>query len=104
RLKSDPPTRPTPVVLLTQLGDPLDILHGLECGADNFLTKPFDPPYLVHRVRSVLENAGARGVGTQLFFRGRGVTVTADKAQILDLLLATLEESVPARQLAAAAR
>jgi CheY-like chemotaxis protein/two-component sensor histidine kinase len=100
-LKTDPQTRGIAVVLLTQLADPLDILLGLECGADNFLTKPVDPHYLVHRIRSVLANRGrppgALSAGGPLFLRGRGVTITADKGQILDLLLSTLEEVIHTR-------
>src|SRR5436190_7646651 len=44
----------TPVVLLTSLSDPLDIIHGLECGADNFLTKPYDPAHLLERLKTLL--------------------------------------------------
>jgi two-component system, sensor histidine kinase and response regulator len=38
RLKTDPHTQAVPVVLLTVLTDPLDVLQGLECGADNLKT------------------------------------------------------------------
>jgi CheY-like chemotaxis protein/two-component sensor histidine kinase len=100
RIKAEPATRALPVVLLTYLADPLDVLRGLECGADNFLTKPYEPAYLVHRLRSILENAGRAPdqAGTPLVFRGQGVTITADKAQILDLLLAALDELIRARE------
>jgi signal transduction histidine kinase len=107
RIKTEPRTRSIPVVLLTFLTDPKDVLHGLECGADNFLTKPYDPRYLVHRIRTILENARAGGEGpasTPLFFRGQGITVTADKAQILELLLATVEEFIRSRDRAMQAR
>ena len=101
RVKMSPRSRNVPVVLLTQLTDPLDILRGLECGADNFITKPFDAAYLVRRIRSVLDNRGRGGrpaaAGPTLSFRGRGVTITSDKEQILDLLFATLEEVVYAK-------
>jgi signal transduction histidine kinase len=99
RIKTHPRTKHIPVVLLTQLNDPLDILRGLESGADNFITKPFDANYLVRRVRGILDNrsqqeGSAPAAGTTLSFRGRGVTITTDKEQILDLLFATLEEVV----------
>lgn len=101
RVKSDPHTRGTPVVLLTVLNDPLDILQGLECGADNFLTKPYDPNYLVLRLRDVIANRGRRTEPTDtavLSFRGRGVTVTTDKGQIMDLLLSALDEFVRSKE------
>src|SRR5690242_10457486 len=31
----------TPVILLSTLSDPMDIIRGLECGADNFITEPY---------------------------------------------------------------
>ncbi len=101
QIKAASRTKGVPVVLLTHLNDPLDVLRGLECGADNFLTKPYDPRYLLHRIHSILANAGAAGegpAGTPLFFRGKGVSITADKAQILDLLLATVEEFIRSRE------
>src|SRR5215475_4034047 len=97
RIKTDPRTKSIPVVLLTFLTDPMDVLRGLESGADNFLTKPYDPRYLIHRIQTTLDNVRSKGqgaAGTPLFFRGQGISVTADKAQIIELLLATLEEFI----------
>ncbi|MCP5368679.1 MAG: response regulator [Hyphomicrobiales bacterium] len=47
-----------PVVILTALGDTCDRVRGLESGADDYLPKPFEPPELLARVRSVLRRAG----------------------------------------------
>src|SRR3990167_9906783 len=47
KVKDDPATKDIPVILLTVLSDPGDIITGLECGADNFVTKPFKPAYLL---------------------------------------------------------
>src|SRR5687767_1769206 len=49
RVKSSLAHRPVAVVLLTTLADPIDIIRGLECGADNFVTKPYDAAYLLAR-------------------------------------------------------
>jgi signal transduction histidine kinase len=43
-----------PIVILTSLNDKESYLHGLEAGADDFLTKPFNHPELRARVRSIL--------------------------------------------------
>ncbi len=48
------------IVILTSLGSVVDRVVGLEVGADDYLTKPFDPRELVARVRSVLRRTHAR--------------------------------------------
>src|ERR1700691_6386036 len=53
RLKSNPPTHPIPVVMLTALDQPSDKVRGLEAGADDFLTKPIPELVLIARVRSL---------------------------------------------------
>jgi len=53
RLKADPATRLTPVVLVTGQTDLSDRIRGLEAGADEFLSKPVHPHELRARVRSL---------------------------------------------------
>ena len=47
-------TSSVPVIMLTAKGDEDDRIHGLELGADDYITKPFSPRELVSRVRAVL--------------------------------------------------
>ncbi|OFW52422.1 MAG: hypothetical protein A2146_01170 [Actinobacteria bacterium RBG_16_67_10] len=89
----------TPVMLLTGLADPLDIIHGLESGADNFITKPYDPTHLIERLAMLLETRSARQgtrtrLGVQVVFMGRHFTITSDREQILDLLISTFADAV----------
>lgn len=53
-LKRDEKTRDIPVVMLTAKSEDIDIVSGLELGADDYVTKPFSPKVLVARVRAVL--------------------------------------------------
>lgn len=54
RIKSDPAFPHTHVIMLTARGQEMDRLHSVEVGADEYITKPFDPDYLIERVADVL--------------------------------------------------
>ena len=45
-----------PIVMLTARGDTLDIVHGLESGADDYIVKPFKPKELIARIKARLRN------------------------------------------------
>jgi len=47
-----------PVVMLTARGDTIDVVVGLETGADDYVTKPFEMPELVARLRAALRRRG----------------------------------------------
>jgi DNA-binding response OmpR family regulator len=47
----------TPVIMLTARTDAIDVVLGLEAGADDYVTKPFDPPILSARIRAVLRRS-----------------------------------------------
>ncbi|MDB6100360.1 MAG: hypothetical protein JWO52_359, partial [Gammaproteobacteria bacterium] len=54
RVKTDARMAEVPVILVTTLSDPHDVIRGLECGADNFILKPYDADQLLRRVQFVL--------------------------------------------------
>jgi two-component system alkaline phosphatase synthesis response regulator PhoP len=67
-LKTDPKTLHIPVVMLTAKGEEIDVVMGLEVGADDYVTKPFSPRVLLARIRAVLRRKAKEAVdeGTTL--------------------------------------
>jgi DNA-binding response OmpR family regulator len=57
RLRTDRRTQDVPIIFLTEKRDRMDRLHGLELGADDYITKPFDVQELRLRVRNALRRA-----------------------------------------------
>jgi DNA-binding response OmpR family regulator len=49
-----------PIIMLTARNDDIDKIVGLELGADDYLTKPFNPRELVARVKAILRRSGGR--------------------------------------------
>jgi two-component system OmpR family response regulator len=51
--------RATPIIMVTARGEDIDKIIGLEMGADDYLSKPFNPRELLARIRAVLRRGGA---------------------------------------------
>ena len=99
RIKAHATWREIPVMLLTSLSAPQDIIRGLECGADNFVVKPFEKETLIARIHSVLTNRalsqpGDESDGIEIEFAGERYVIEAGRRQILSLLLSTYETAV----------
>jgi len=98
-IKSDDRLKHIPVMLVTTLGDSLDVIKGLECGADNFIRKPYDEKYLLSRIHYLLMNLELRKtqrmqMGVEINLGERKYFITAERQQILDLLISTYEQAV----------
>ncbi len=99
KLKHEDSIKHIPVILLTALSDPSDIIKGLQSGADNFLSKPYTPNVLLSRVETILINKKLRTValpkiGTDVYYGGKRYNFSTDNLRIVDLLLSTYEEAV----------
>ncbi|HHY36362.1 MAG TPA: response regulator transcription factor [Firmicutes bacterium] len=98
-------TMDVPVIMLTAKGDDIDKILGLELGADDYVTKPFNPRELVARIKAILRRVektaanseeGVITVGDltldlerhRVEVRGRVVDLTPKEFELLELLMA----------------
>jgi PAS domain S-box-containing protein len=98
-IKADETLKDIPVMLVTTLSDSNDVIRGLECGADNFLRKPYEERYLLSRVDYLLMNTRLRKsqkmqMGMEIELGGSKHFISSDRQQILDLLISTYEQAV----------
>ena len=98
-IKSDEKLKDVPVILVTTLADSSDVISGLECGADNFIRKPYEERYLLSRIEYLLMNLELRKsqkmqMGVEIDLGGQKHFITAERQQILDLLISTYEQAV----------
>jgi len=110
-----------PVVMLTARGEETDRIVGLEMGADDYLSKPFNPRELLARIKAVLRRAGAapsaeadtalHAAGVRLDparrevqVDGEPVTLTTTEFEILRVLLSAAGRVIPRERLMEQAR
>ncbi|MEO5340863.1 MAG: response regulator [Magnetococcus sp. MYC-9] len=97
-IKNDPQLASIPVLLLTGLDDPKEVIRGLEAGADNYLTKPVEDAHLLERIHLLLhaptESGGDEGEGLPIIFAGEMHVIQASRRQTMNLLLSTYENAV----------
>lgn len=99
KIKQNENLHDVPFILLTSLGDPMDIIKGLQAGADNFITKPYEESYLMSRISYLIANRHVRRMGSgdmsiEIVFQGQKFEINSDKKQILDLLLSVYEAAI----------
>ena len=95
-LKINDKTSHIPIIMLTAKADRSDKLEGLEIGADDYLTKPFDAEELQVRMRNLIEQRKRlrekfRGDG---LFKPKDIAVTSVDEQFLKNVMATIEENM----------
>ncbi|MES1981723.1 MAG: EAL domain-containing protein [Pseudomonadota bacterium] len=98
-IKNDPALVGIPVILVTTLSNSQDVIRGLECGADNFIRKPYDGRYLLTRIEYLLMNVELRKnqkmqMGVEIDLGGHKYFINAERQQILDLLISTYEQAI----------
>ncbi|HEY6837268.1 MAG TPA: response regulator, partial [Geobacteraceae bacterium] len=102
KVKNNEVLRDLPVILLTSLSDPEDVIMGLECGADYFIMKPYNEQFLLSRVHYIVANRHLKDdqarMGIEIVFRGKKYFINSDRLQILNLLLSTYETAIQKNQ------
>jgi DNA-binding response OmpR family regulator len=98
-IKATPELRDMPVILLTSRYEPHQIIKGLECGADNFVLKPYASDFILSRIRYVLQNQERRDraiteLGLEVTLGDKKHFITSDRLQIIELLFSTFEAAL----------
>ncbi len=98
-IRADDQIKDIPIILLTALSDLQDVAKALASGADNFVTKPYKPDFLLSRIQHILvnleirQNRASEG-GIDIFFANQKFFFASEPTQIIDLLLSTFENAV----------
>lgn len=104
QVKQTESLKDVPFILLTSLEHADDVLMGLQCGADQFLTKPWNEVFLISRIQYVLKTREVRRAhqtaeeNAYITFGGKEFSIGADREQVLDLLISTYENAVQKAQ------
>lgn len=98
-VKNDRKLRRIPLILLSTLSSPEDIIEGLQAGADNYVTKPYETEYLLSRVTSLLstpieESEDTDTPALEVNLKGKTYVVQSGRQQVLNLLISTFENAV----------
>ncbi|OFX41840.1 MAG: hypothetical protein A2X03_07835 [Bacteroidetes bacterium GWA2_40_15] len=99
QIKSNKTTSHIPVILLTVLADPEEIIEGLSCGADSFITKPYNEKILLSHIEKFLteedriENEKVP-FGTQILYNGKERFIQAEQQNVIMLMLDIYEAAI----------
>ncbi|MDP1992666.1 MAG: response regulator [Syntrophales bacterium] len=99
-IKADETLRSAPVILLTSLSDPQDVIRAVQCGADQFVTKPYNENHLLTTIEHLLDDVNPddredNHKGIQFTsYRNEKYSITSSRRQILNLLLTTYETAM----------
>lgn len=86
-----------PIIMLTAKGEEIDILLGLELGADDYIVKPFNPREVVARVKTVLrrlEDINVKKMASAIKFHGLEVNASSYKLLLNDVPISAAPKEI----------
>ena len=103
RLREAPQLENLPIILLTSLSSPLDVIKATRCYADNFITKPFQSEFLLKRVAQILGDQngdqGSSNAGeVDLVIEDEHFLLKPDIVRTTKLLSSVYEDSIQRNQ------
>ena len=92
KIKSNKRTEDIPVILLTALSDPEEVIEGLSCGADIFITKPYNKEFLISNIENLLiektsPESKSDTLGIEINYHGKNRMIRIGSQKVVNLLL-----------------
>ena len=92
KIKFNKETEDIPVILLTSLTDPDEVIEGLSCGAESFITKPYNDEYLISNIKKLLSEKTSVKTendlsGVEINYSGKKRLIRTGKERVIRLLL-----------------
>jgi len=103
KIKANNQSVDVPVVLLTSLNELKDLVEGLRCGSDNFITKPYEHAYLIGQVRKILNNKQVPAPTvcdpqSGICLMDNKFVMNLDRKRCLDYLVSTFDDFLRSKQ------
>jgi signal transduction histidine kinase/CheY-like chemotaxis protein/PAS domain-containing protein len=97
QIKANDLYRDISVILLTSLSQPQAVIWALQCGADKFITKPYDENHLLSTIQHLNQKLNSQDPpqkAINVSYRGETYFIDSPRSQIINLLLSTYEAAV----------
>jgi serine phosphatase RsbU (regulator of sigma subunit) len=99
KIKSDERTKYLPVILLTSLSDLEEVIEGLSCGADSFITKPYDKKFLISNIEKILNekslpDSRSGSSGVEINYGGKRKIIRTEPQKMVKLLLSIYQGAI----------
>jgi len=99
KIKSDKKTKNIPVILLTSLSNPDEVIEGLSCGADSFITKPYNKKFLIYNIEKLLQEKASLEsdrdeLGLEINYGGKKRLIRTEPQKVVKLLLSIYQGAI----------